>query len=33
VADGVVHIIAESFWKPEFTPEEHRAAAGGHDFR
>jgi error-prone DNA polymerase len=33
VADGVVHIIAESFWRPEFAPEERRAAAGGHDFR
>ena len=33
VADGVVHIIAESFWKPEFVPEGPMAAASSHDFR
>jgi error-prone DNA polymerase len=32
VADGVVHIIAESFWKPDFIRAEARIAAG-HDFR
>jgi hypothetical protein len=33
VAEGVVHIIAESFWRPDFTAEEARAAPSGHDFR
>jgi error-prone DNA polymerase len=33
VAEGVVHIIAESFWKPEFAEGERRAAAASHDFR
>ena len=27
VADGVVHIIAESFWKPDFIAEEPRIRA------
>jgi error-prone DNA polymerase len=33
VAEGVVHIIAESFWRPDFTTEEQRAAPSSHDFR
>lgn len=33
VADGVVHIIADSFWKPEFVEKETRIAAASHDFR
>ena len=33
VADGVVHIIAESFWKPDFMQEEQRLPASSHDFR
>jgi error-prone DNA polymerase len=33
VADGVVHIIADSFWKPEFVEKETRTAAASHDFR
>jgi error-prone DNA polymerase len=33
IADGVVHVIAESFWKPEFVEEGPRVAASSHDFR
>jgi error-prone DNA polymerase len=33
VAEGVVHIIAESFWKPDFSAEERRTAPSSHDFR
>jgi error-prone DNA polymerase len=33
VAEGVVHIIAESFWKPDFLKEEPRIGASSHDFR
>ena len=33
VAEGVVHIIAESFWKPDSIGEEPRSAASSHDFR
>ena len=33
IADGVVHIIAESFWKPEFVEEGARVSASSHDFR
>jgi error-prone DNA polymerase len=33
VADGVTHIIAESFWKPELTEQEQRVAMASHDFR
>ncbi len=33
VADGVTHVIAESFWKPEFVEEKPRAATASHDFR
>jgi hypothetical protein len=33
IAEGVAHIIAESFWKPEFVPEGPRAASSSHDFR
>jgi error-prone DNA polymerase len=33
IADGVVHVIAESFWKPEFVQEGQRASASRHDFR
>jgi error-prone DNA polymerase len=33
IADGVTHIIAESFWKPEFGETSPRAAAASHDFR
>ncbi len=33
VAEGVVHIIAESFWRPEFTAEETKIAPSSHDFR
>jgi len=32
VAEGVVHIIAESFWKPDFV-EAQGAARASHDFR
>ena len=32
VADGVVHIIAESFWRPDFAGEQ-RVAGSTHDFR
>ncbi|HUI68961.1 MAG TPA: error-prone DNA polymerase, partial [Spirochaetia bacterium] len=33
VAEGVVHVIAESFWKPDFVQEEQRMASSSHDFR
>ncbi len=33
IAEGVTHIIAESFWKPEFSEGEPRIAAPRHDFR
>ena len=33
IADGVVHVIAESFWKPEFVEQSPRIAASSHDFR
>jgi error-prone DNA polymerase len=33
VADGVTHIIAESFWRPDFIADEPRIAASSHDFR
>ncbi len=33
VAEGVVHIIADSFWKPDFTEELPRVPAASHDFR
>ncbi len=33
VAEGVTHIIAESFWIPAFAPAEPQAAASSHDFR
>jgi error-prone DNA polymerase len=33
IAEGVVHVIAESFWKPEFVDEGPRVAASSHDFR
>jgi error-prone DNA polymerase len=33
IADGVVHVIAESFWMPEFAQEGPRASAASHDFR
>ncbi|HVP19743.1 MAG TPA: OB-fold nucleic acid binding domain-containing protein, partial [Spirochaetia bacterium] len=33
VADGVVHIIAESFWKPDFARGEPGIGAASHDFR
>jgi error-prone DNA polymerase len=33
IADGVTHIIAESFWKPELADHGERAAAASHDFR
>jgi error-prone DNA polymerase len=33
VAEGVVHVIAESFWKPEFLEETQRVGASSHDFR
>jgi error-prone DNA polymerase len=33
IAEGVAHIIAESFWKPEFVEEGPRVAASSHDFR
>jgi error-prone DNA polymerase len=33
VAEGVVHVIAESFWKPEFGEEAPRSGASSHDFR
>jgi error-prone DNA polymerase len=33
IADGVVHIIAESFWKPEFVEQGQRISASSHDFR
>ena len=33
VAEGVVHIIAESFWRPDFTAQQTKAAASSHDFR
>jgi error-prone DNA polymerase len=33
VADGVVHIIAESFWKPEFIESQAPGRAASHDFR
>jgi hypothetical protein len=32
-SDGVVHVIAESFWKPEFVQGVQGAAASSHDFR
>jgi error-prone DNA polymerase len=33
VADGVVHIVAESFWRPDFMAEEPQMAPSSHDFR
>ncbi|MGA2766236.1 MAG: error-prone DNA polymerase [Spirochaetia bacterium] len=33
VAEGVVHIIAESFWKPDFDEKDTGIAASSHDFR
>jgi len=33
VAEGVVHIIAESFWRPDFAAEETKAVPSSHDFR
>jgi error-prone DNA polymerase len=33
VAEGVVHVIAESFWKPDFIREERRLPSSSHDFR
>jgi len=33
VAEGVVHIVAETFWKPEFMEEGPRLGASSHDFR
>jgi error-prone DNA polymerase len=33
IAEGVVHIIAESFWKPSFAKKETRVPASSHDFR
>ena len=33
IADGVVHVIAESFWKPEFVEESPRITSSSHDFR
>jgi len=33
VAEGVVHIIAESFWKPDFLAREQRPAPASRDFR
>jgi error-prone DNA polymerase len=33
VAEGVVHIIAESFWRPDFAAEGTKAAPSSHDFR
>ena len=33
VAEGVVHIIAESFWKPDFIERDTGIAASSHDFR
>ncbi len=33
VADGVVHIIADSFWKPDFIRPESGVAAASRDFR
>ncbi|HET6486276.1 MAG TPA: OB-fold nucleic acid binding domain-containing protein, partial [Spirochaetia bacterium] len=33
VADGVVHIIADSFWKPDFIRTEAGVAAASRDFR
>jgi len=33
VAEGVVHIIAESFWKPELPAERAPAVPASHDFR
>ena len=33
VADGVVHVIAESFWKPEFMKAETGVGVSSHDFR
>ncbi len=33
VAEGVVHIIAESFWTPDFVRERERVSAASHDFR
>ena len=33
VAEGVVHIIADSFWKPGFPEEQARVGASSHDFR
>jgi len=33
VADGVVHVIAESFWKPEFAEPPQRTGVSSHDFR
>ena len=33
VAEGVVHLVAESFWRPEFVTEEREITAGSHDFR
>ncbi len=32
-AEGVVHIIAESFWRPDFASEERRITPSSHDFR
>ncbi len=33
IADGVTHIIAESFWKPDFAHENAGGARASHDFR
>ena len=33
VADGVAHIVAESFWKPEFAEPPQRTGVSSHDFR
>jgi error-prone DNA polymerase len=33
ISEGVTHIIAESFWTPEFVDEGPRVAASSHDFR
>ena len=33
VADGVVHVIADSFWRPDFMKADMGVGVSSHDFR